>query len=83
MTKSLLPSVLRTLVPLTVGYFTAFPLLRVLGLSDDQVTSLATVLISAGYWAAVRLAEQYVTPQLGWLIGYASAPVYPAVSSGK
>lgn len=83
-TQSLLPSVLRTLVPIVVGYFAALPLLRVLGLSDEQLTALATALITAGYWLLVRAAEKYLAPQFGWLLGYASQPVYapPAVVAG-
>lgn len=77
---SLLPSILRTLVPLLVGYFAALPIVRVLGLSNDQMVGLFTALVSAVYWLVVRLLEK-VAPQFGWLLGYASPPVYapPAV----
>ena len=73
--KSFLPSVLRTLVPLVVGYFTAFPVAQWLNLSDDQVTSLVTVVITAVYYLVVRVAERYA-PEAGWLLGWASPPVY-------
>ena len=77
---SLLPSIPRTLVPLLVGYFAALPVVRALGLTDDQMVGLVTVLVSAVYWLVVRLLEK-VAPQFGWLLGYASPPVYapPAV----
>lgn len=73
----MLPSLLRTAVPLIVGYFLAWPAAKLLGLTEDQITSLVTVVISALYYLAVRLLER-VAPQFGWLLGYASAPVYPA-----
>ena len=72
---SLLPSILRTGVPLLVGYFAALPLIHALGLTDDQLVGVFTVLISGVYWLAVRLMEK-VAPQFGWLLGYASPPVY-------
>jgi hypothetical protein len=76
---SILPSVLRTLVPLAVGYFLAWPVTRALGLTEEQITSLITVVVSAIYYLIVRLAEQYV-PRLGWLLGYPSAPKYLAMN---
>lgn len=82
MPVSVLPSILRTLVPILVGYFAAWPVAKALGLTDEQVTSLITALITAAYYLAVRLLEQ-VAPQFGWLLGYASAPKYvPAGSDG-
>lgn len=82
MPASVLPSILRTLVPLAVGYFLAWPAAKLLGLTEDQITSLITAVISAVYYLAVRGLEQ-VAPQFGWLLGYASAPKYvpPAESS--
>lgn len=75
MPASLLPSILRTLVPLAVGYFLAWPVAKWLGLTEDQITSLITAVITAVYYLAVRLLEQ-VAPQFGWLLGYASPPKY-------
>jgi putative effector of murein hydrolase len=75
MPASLLPSILRTFVPLAVGYFLAWPVAKWLGLSEDQITSLITAAITAIYYLAVRLLEQ-VAPQFGWLLGYASKPLY-------
>jgi hypothetical protein len=79
-TSSLLPSVLRTVVPLLVGYFGALPVVKALGLTDDQMVGLFTVLVAGLYWLVVRVAEKAL-PQAGWLLGYASPPVYapPAV----
>lgn len=84
MPTSVLPSTLRTLVPLAVGYFAAWPVAKALGLTDEQVTSLITAVITAAYYLAVRGLEQ-VAPQFGWLLGYASKPVYdrPATPTGE
>lgn len=82
--RSFLPSVLRTVVPLLVGYFAAWPVAGWFGLQDDQVTSLVTLLVTAVYYLAVRLAEQYVEPNIGWLLGWAGRPVYPLpVDAGR
>jgi hypothetical protein len=81
--RSFLPSVVRTVVPLLVGYFTAWPVAGLLGLREDQITSLITIVVTGLYYLLVRLAEQYVLPQAGWLLGYASAPVYvPPAEAG-
>jgi len=77
MPVSVLPSILRTGVPLLVGYFLAWPAARWFGLTEEQVTSLITIVISALYYLTVRLLEQ-VAPRFGWLLGYASKPVYVA-----
>lgn len=79
---SLAPSLVRTVVPLVVGYFLAWPVTKLLGLTEEQVTSLVTVAVTALYYLGVRLAEQYV-PQLGWLLGYAATPVYDTPAGGE
>jgi hypothetical protein len=75
--KSFLPSVLRTFVPLLVGYFATFPILKTIGLDDDHVTTLATAVVTALYYLLVRVVETYVEPNAGWLLGWAGRPVYP------
>lgn len=75
--RSFLPSVLRTFVPLLVGYFATWPLLTSLGLDEHVSTTLATALVTAAYWLAVRVVEQYIAPNAGWLLGWAGRPVYP------
>lgn len=82
--RSFLPSVLRTVVPLIVGYFAAWPVAGWFGLQDDQVTALVTVAVTAVYYLLVRLAETYVEPNIGWLLGWAGRPVYPLpVDAGR
>lgn len=75
--RSFLPSVLRTFVPLIVGYFAAWPVAGLLGLREDQITALVTVVVTALYYALVRVLETYVEPNFGWLLGWAGRPVYP------
>lgn len=72
---SLLPSILRTVVPLLVGLLLTWPITAGLGITEEQATAVTTTVVTAAYYLLVRLAEQYV-PQLGWLLGYASAPLY-------
>lgn len=81
MLKSVVPSALRTFVPLIVGFLIGLPVVKWLGLTDEQVTSAVTVVIVAVYWTAGRILER-VHPSWGWLLGYASQPVYvqPAAS---
>jgi hypothetical protein len=82
--KSVLPSLLRTVVPVVVAYLLGTPVVRALGLSDEHVTALVTAALTLAYWAVVRALETYVAPQLGWLLGWGAAPVYvPPAEAGK
>lgn len=71
-------SYVRTVVPVVVGAVIAFALRHGVDLHGYvvQVTAVVTV----GYYALARLAEQYVSPKFGWLLGYATPPDY---SMGK
>lgn len=81
--KSFAPSVVRSLTPIVVAYLAGFPVAKLLGLDDDHVTALVTSVLYAAYYLGVRLIEQYVWPRAGWLLGWASAPVYvPVAASG-
>lgn len=82
MPSNFLASLLRTFVPIIVGYLLGLPVARVLGVSSDDATGLVTAILTAVYYAAVRALEQYV-PAAGWLLGYASTPAYaPPVADG-
>lgn len=74
----MLPSILRTVVPLIVGFVVS--LLVRLGLDDAvdtaALTELVMLVVTAGYYAAVRALERYVDPRIGWLLGYAAQPKY-------
>lgn len=81
--RSFLPSVVRTVVPLAVGYITGWPIAGALGLEEAEITPLVTVIIVAVYYIVVRLIETYVLPKAGWLLGWGSAPVYvPPADAG-
>jgi hypothetical protein len=80
---TILPSLVRTLVPLAVGWVLSLWLTgAVLGFfsinaatASDFLTQLATVLLTSVYYAAVRLLEKYVSPYWGVLLGYVKQPV--------
>lgn len=76
-------SIVRTVVPLVVGALvTAFARVGVDLEADPEtvvaVSSAATTIVGALYYAAVRLAETHLGPAFGWLLGYANAPRYDA-----
>jgi hypothetical protein len=72
---SLLPSLIRTVVPLLVGILITWAAKAGLNLAEGDVTALLTALITAVYYATVRLIEQKF-PAAGWLLGYPAAPTY-------
>lgn len=85
MPSTLLPSLIRTGVPLLVGWLLSLPvvpaILGALGAGDSQeqrrlLAQAVTLLITFAYYAAVRLLEKYVSPKFGWALGLASEPVY-------
>lgn len=73
------PGIIRTVVPLVVGWLVVQ--LAALGVDLDptyqaQLASVLTVVVAGLYYSAVRyLGKRW--PQLEWLLGYASQPVYP------
>lgn len=74
--SSFLPSVLRTVVPFVVAVVAGWPITQQLGVDGEQLTVAVSALVGGLYWLIVRIAETYGPSQLGWLLGYASAPVY-------
>lgn len=75
-------SIVRTLVPVVVGAIVACAVRAGIQLDPEFEAALGAVLtavFTAVYYIAVRLLETYVTPKLGWLLGFAKAPaVYSA-----
>ena len=71
--KSLIPGVVRTLVPIVVSVLVGW------GFSETSlnapVLAVLTVVVTALYYVAVRLLERYWT-KIGWLLGYPAQPVY-------
>lgn len=79
--RDALASVIRTYVPIGVGFVLTLLARKYGVVIDDTIsTSLTTglaALVAAVYYAAVRLLEAKV-PQLGWLLGLAAQPEYKA-----
>jgi hypothetical protein len=77
-TFALWASIVRTIVPIVVGTVAGWltagridPDPELLG----NLTAWLTLGFAALYYVFVRLAETYVAPKLGWLLGLAQAPV--------
>jgi hypothetical protein len=75
-----LPSILRTVVPLIVGWVLAQPVVAGLGVTEADATTAATAVVTGLYYVAVRLLEQ-LHPRFGWLLGLPVAPTYTATDS--
>ncbi len=79
---TILASLVRTLVPLAVGWVLSLWLTgAVLGFfgieattAADYLTQLATVLLTAAYYSLVRLLEKYAGPYWGILLGWTKQP---------
>lgn len=70
-------SIVRTIVPLVVGGVLSLAVAINVPLDPEFETLLAallTALLTALYYVAVRLFETYISPKLGWLLGYAKSP---------
>lgn len=77
--KAVWDSVVRTVVPLIVGF--ALSLWASAGVTPDPefataLTGGLTVVFGGLYHVAVRLLETYVAPKFGWLLGLAKQPDY-------
>jgi hypothetical protein len=70
----MLTSIVRTLVPLLVGFAGPW-VTNWLGWTDAELTSVLTVVVSGLYYLVVRLLEQ-VWPGVGVLLGVAVQPTY-------
>lgn len=80
--SALLPSVVRTVVPLIVGWALSLPiapavldLLQVTtGDAERSLTAAVTAVVAGLYYLAIRLFEVHGRPRLGWLLGWAAQP---------
>jgi len=75
--QALWASIVRTVVPLIVGAVLQLAVTLNVPLDPQFEELLATVLtlaFSVAYYVAVRLFETYISPKLGWLLGYAKSP---------
>lgn len=70
-------SIVRTIVPIIVGAvlgFFASANVQVDSEFEKLLTAVLTLVFTTAYYVAVRLFETYISPKLGWLIGYAKSP---------
>ena len=76
MAAQVTPSLVRTVVPLVVGFLITQALRLGWHLDEATATDAVTAVLSAAYYALARLLETKLGPRWGWLLGYASAPLY-------
>ncbi|MFH8771995.1 hypothetical protein [Streptomyces sp. NPDC017958] len=69
-------SLIRTGVPALIGWLVALAARHGLGLDAQALNGVLTPMAAFCYYAVFRLAEQYVSPRWGWLLGYARPPQY-------
>lgn len=71
----------RTIVPILVGLVITLALKSGVDLHGyaPEITSAVT----AVYYSGARLAEHYLSPKFGWLLGVAAAPRYTASAPAK
>ncbi|GAA3305414.1 hypothetical protein [Glutamicibacter nicotianae] len=85
--SALWASIVRTVVPIVVGSVLGWFASANLPLDKEfegALTALITLLLTMAYYVAVRLFETYISPKIGWLLGYAKSPdSYSADKPGK
>lgn len=75
--SALWASIVRTVVPIVVGSVLGWFASANLPLDPEfegALTALITLLLTMAYYVAVRLFETYISPKIGWLLGYAKSP---------
>jgi len=72
---NLLVSLRRTLVPVVVGFLISQAARAGLDIPAEELTGVLEALVTGGYYAVVRIAEQYA-PALGILLGASKQPRY-------
>lgn len=80
-------SIVRTLVPIIVGAVLGFfssANIQVDTEFEKLLTAALTLVFTTLYYVAVRLFETYISPKIGWFLGYAKSPdSYTADSPAK
>lgn len=71
----------RTIVPILVGLVITLALRA--GIDLHSYTPFVTSAVTAVYYSAARLAEHYLSPKFGYLLGVAQLPIYGAVGHLK
>lgn len=72
---TLLPSVLRTVVPILYAMLVKWGVVNWLDVPSLLWENIITALVTTVFYIGLRLAERYQS-QIGWLLGYAQQPVY-------
>lgn len=84
--KMLFPSMMRTIVPLAVGWVLTWLTAIGVDFSSEQVTSVVTVLFAGAYYTVFRVLERlapkdgFTEKLAGFFLGYARPPEYPKPS---
>jgi hypothetical protein len=73
LSQTLLPSVLRTFVPLCYALLVRWGLIEWLGLPDEAWTYLITTVVTTLFYVVLRVLERY-WDKVGWLLGFAARP---------
>lgn len=68
-------SLVRTLVPIIVGFVLAQAARAGLDIDESDLTNVVNAVVIGAYYSIVRFAETKV-PGFGWLIGYPIQPSY-------
>ena len=68
---SLPPSIVRTVVPIVVGWISTW-----LPITSEQLAAVVGTVVAALWYVGARVLEVYVSPRFGWLLGWATAPEY-------
>lgn len=69
-------SVIRTGVPLIVGWLIAVPVVAGLDLDAALVSQVVEFVVTMAYYALFRALETRVDGRFGWLLGLAKPPKY-------
>lgn len=82
----MLTSLIRTLVPILVGWLLSLGVVSAAGVTEEQLTLALTGLLTVAgqvvYYLLLRLAEQR-WPAAGVLLGSRRQPTYPAGPEGS
>lgn len=70
-----LPGLVRTFVPMIVGWLLSLPVIAGLNIDSAAMEGLVTTIVGFAYYLIVRVMEKYY-PQAGVLLGYPVAPTY-------
>lgn len=72
---TLLPSVLRTTVPIIYALLARKGVVEWLGVEGALVNNLLAGFVTVVFYVILRVAERH-WDKIGWLLGYAQQPVY-------